>query len=302
LAAAVFLLCALFAKEEAVLLPFVCAAWLVLARRTQGRSPIPVGRWVVVAAGVLLIYFVARGFTAAMTPANAPEYYRFTFEPGAIWNNLTEYADRSASFALGTIVLAALLLGRVPRADNARTRLLVLYGCAWLVMTMGFALFLPVRSDLYAAVPAVGAALIAAALVEELWTTSTSARRRYALGVAVVIPLLLSPVYWQRSQRMARQARFSSTAIADLIQLTRDLPDGSRVLIEDAAAGPKVATMSASFGAQLNAAYVLYSGRPLDLALTSDVPPDERIPASRAPTLRLAVVSGRLVPSGPAGR
>jgi hypothetical protein len=295
-AATVALFLALLAKEEAVLLPVVCLAWLLIARRATGRPPVPIRRWLLASGAALAGYALLRGFTPAMTPATAPGYYRFTFDPAAVWRNVGEYADRTSGVAAAALVVAALLLGWTRPWLDDRARTVVRSGAVWLAGTLGFAYVLPVRSDLYAAVPCVGACLMAAALIERWWSGSTPARQRGALVAAVVLPLVLAPVYWQRAQRLARQASFSSAALDELAALTAALPAGATVWIDDGEAGPAHApTMAAAFGGQLNAAYVLRTGRRLDLALSSDPPPDPQA-ARAAAVVRLALRNGRLQP------
>ena len=293
---AIFLVLALFAKEEAVLLPVAVSIWIVLARRITGTAPVPLGRWIGVSIAALALYLAVRNLTPALTPMNAPDYYRFTFDAGVVLRNIGEYADRSSTLAVGISLLAIILLGWSRPFAASRTRFAVSCGVAWTVVSLGLAYFLPVRSDLYAAVAGVGASLAAAAVIDPLWAHAPAVRRRRALIAAVLLPVLMFPVYWQRTQRLARQARFASTTLVDLESLTRDLSDGARVRIDDAVPeiGTRVPTMAGGFGAQLSAAYELRTGRRLDLVLTSDIP-DEARDADAARAVRiLAVIDGRL--------
>src|SRR5205814_1970630 len=77
--AATCLLVALFAKEEAVALPFVLAAWLlILGRRPDSRhAPIGFSLWIVLSLAALAAYLLLRAHSGALTPASAPPYYRF---------------------------------------------------------------------------------------------------------------------------------------------------------------------------------------------------------------------------------
>ena len=296
-AATAALVVALFGKEEAVLLPFVLLAWLIIVRKATGRRPVTVAAWMLASGAALGVYFAARALTPAMTPLTAPGFYRFTFDPAAVLRNAAEYADRTSTVAVAATLVALAFLGRARAAVDARTRAAIGCGATWLLGMLGFAYVLPVRSDLYAAAPCVGACLMAAAVTDRLWLASTPARRQRALVAAIILPLLAAPVYWLRAQRMARLGDFSSAALDDLERLTRGLPPGAPVAIEDAVPPPGVRapTMAAAFGAQLNAAYQLRAGRRLDLFLTPDrssVAPDV---AAAPPALRLAVEQGRLV-------
>ena len=292
------LLLALLAKEEAVLLPVILLGWLAIARSTTGRSPIPIGRWCILASGALALYLAVRALTPAMMPATAPDYYRFTFAPAAIGRNLAEYADRTSTLAVVVMVLAMALLGWRRRLFDQNSRLAVLCGLVWLIGALGLACILPVRSDLYAAVPGAGICLVAAAVVDRLWDASTTVRRRRALVAAIALPILLSPAYWLRTQRLSRQAEFSATALVDLDALTRHLPGDAHVRIDDVVQQPgkRLPNMAGAFGAQLGAAYELQTGRRLDLALEWEIAPEDRASdaAKPGPHLRLAVIDGRL--------
>src|SRR5206468_9810198 len=99
MAAAACLLIALFAKEEAVALPFMLACWLVvLGRAHPGRVRIHPVVWLLVSFSLLAAYFLLRDHAGAFTPASAPPYYRFTFAPAVLTSHILQYADRSLTW------------------------------------------------------------------------------------------------------------------------------------------------------------------------------------------------------------
>ena len=265
---------ALLAKEEAVLLPVILAAWLVLLDDEARARRRRLVAWLAGAAAVLTLYFVARSFTGAMTPASAPPYYRFTFDPSAIWHNVREYADRTSTLAVAATVAAVLTLGWPRVAASRDVRRMVAAGGIWLVIGLGFAYVLPVRSDLYAAMPAVGSSLIAASLVSWMWASASAAARHRALVVATVAPLVLVPLYWTRTTRMVRVAEFSAARLDELAGLTNALPAGTRVRVDDIeSTDPRSPNLEAAFGAGLAEALSLRLGRPIAATLVTPQSP-----------------------------
>jgi hypothetical protein len=285
---------AVLAKEEAVLLPFVLTAWLVIwPSGSTGRRTL-LGPWIVGSTVALAMYFAARSSTSAMTPFTAPSYYRFTCDPGAILRNVLEYANRSSTLAAATLVAGAATLGLSRVSLEPVARRVCLCGAIWLIVGLGFAYVLPVRSDLYAAMPAVGSSLIAAAVGAALWQPATAARRRRALATAIVASLVLLPVYWLRTARLVRVAEFSASRLDELVILTRELAPRAFVPIDDVESNdPHSPNLAAAFGAAVNDAYELRTGRTLDLVL---VDPTARAlnPTNRVPDLHLALRDGRL--------
>jgi len=118
--AVVFLALACFAKEEALTLPFVLAAWLhVLGQGLDRDGPASrmrtMATWLLGSAAVMASYLAIRSQTGAMTPATAPGYYQFTFEPAVVLRNALEYADRAVTTSAIAVLLGWLLLrGCVP--------------------------------------------------------------------------------------------------------------------------------------------------------------------------------------------
>ena len=101
--AVVFLALACFAKEEALTLPFVLAAWLYILGQGILNQDDPASRirtmatWLLGSAVVIASYLAIRSQTGAMTPATAPDYYQFTFEPAVVLRNALEYANRAVT-------------------------------------------------------------------------------------------------------------------------------------------------------------------------------------------------------------
>ena len=232
LLATMLLAVAVFSREDAALLPLVGAMWLYVLQRHLDRRVYP-WRWLIVGVAIVAVYFGIRSTTDAMTPATAPSYYRFTHEPGVLTRNVGEYADRTSTTAVGTLLLLALLLRPGLIALDPRTRALVACGAIWAVAFLLPALLLPVRSSLYACLPSVGTCVAAAAVATRWWSLSTPVRRRHALIGAVIAPCLLGPVYYARTDRWVRMAEFSRRALSDLETALKPFPDDSNIVIVD---------------------------------------------------------------------
>ena len=286
-------LVAMLSKEEAVLLPAVFAAWAVI--RHDGPIPARVraaagAAWPTAVA--LGVYALLRVRTSAMTFATAPSFYQARVDAGTFADNLLEYADRSATLAVLVTLAAVLVARRRPTLDAGVRRTLAI-AAVWIVGLFAVTIWLPVRSSLYAVTPAVGAALAAAAIVSTLWAAMPASRRRPTAVAALLLPVLLWPVYHARNQRLANEARLSASAMATLSALRGAQPAvEALVLVDDGAARP---SLYHAFGSLAPDAAALALGRPIPVSL--DNTPDDlsRPLPSGVVTRRFRLTEGRLV-------
>jgi len=298
--AVVWVIVALFSKEEAVLLPAILLGWLmVLAReRTSGRR-IGIGAWIIGAGVAEGLYFLARSSTAASTPWSAPWYYQPTFDLGVVLENIASYADRVATVPLAVTLLAAVVLGVARPLGGRDMRALLVCGAIWLVGGFGATIFLPVRSDLYACFPSVAVCLVAAAMCGRLWEASTDARRARSLVGALMLVGLMTPVYLARTERWSSLAEFGDATLSDLTRLAAPLPAGATVVIEDDLSTR--VNLSTAFGTLLGDAYVLAAGRNLNFwvepAMGGADLAGMKAPCDTCVDLKLKVSGGRLEPS-----
>jgi hypothetical protein len=286
---------ALFAKEEAFLLPvilFMC--WY--AFRPEDLTRKRVVAWWVAAGAVIAVYLALRFQTGAMTPWNAPPYYRFTGNPAVIARNIYEYADRAMTFSVAAAMLAVLLL-RPAEPYRWYSRRVAICGAAWIAGGYGLTVFLPVRSSLYACFPSVGAALIAADIAARRWCAATPGSRQAVAVAGIVVAIGLTPVYILRNRTTLANARFSSSVLRELASATAAVPDGATVIvIEDRGRKPNVET---AFNLALSDAFELASGRRLrfwvepalqQAKLAGLVPP-----CATCAQLRITIRNGRVV-------
>lgn len=292
-------LAALLSKEEPVLLPLVLASWIAIDRSRDGA---PVGRALTHAVrhawpsgAALAIYLALRANTTALTPSTAPTHYALSASPDVLVPNVLEYMDRSLTFAAAVLLLGFLVLvRRKPSAAwfGEHERRVALKGGVWLVLTHALTVLVPVRSDLYACVPSVGAALMAAAAGRALGSQVPEPRRRAAVALGLVLPLVLVPVYWGRNVFARNDAEFSTRVLARVFEALRDRADVTRVEIyQHAGERPSI---GAAFGGGLGPAIELGTGRRVEteMQLTD---PSQPWPVPRPRTLRVTVVGNEMM-------
>ena len=299
--AAVWTLVALLSKEEAVLLPVVLLAWVVLStwkddglpswskvRAMLGRSwplviPIPV-------------YAALRVQTNAMTPGTAPDAYQFTFEPASLVRNALEYFDRAASLPLAAALVVSLAVWCRPHFHR-RHRVWFLMGLTWMAGGYAITLFLPIRSSLYACLPSVGAALAGAAYLNAVWLDTESRLRRRMLTVGITMALVAVPAHWTRNQSWIRPAQLSALVMDYVVEVADTLPPGDGVLILDDLSAP--VRLETAYGTLIQTAAELYVGRHVPIWIDprpTDWESDPRtIPDEDRIALRLALRNGQVV-------
>lgn len=296
-------LAALLSKEEPVLLPLILGSWIAVDRWRDGA---PAGRALAAAmhrawpsGAALGVYLVLRANTAALTPSTAPTYYALSASREVIVPNVLEYADRSLTFGTAALLLGFLLLvRRKPSAAwfGEQERRVAIKGGVWLVLAHALTVLVPVRSDLYACLPAIGAALMAMAAGRSLWHQVPTSRRRWAPAVTLALPLLLVPVYWGRNVFARDDAELSTRVLARVFEALRDRGDLSRVEIHQHAG--ERPSIGAAFGGGLGPALELGTGRRFEteMQLTD---PSEPWPAPRPHTLRVTVVGDEMLAVAP---
>jgi hypothetical protein len=296
--ATVFCLAALLSKEEAILLPPVL---MVLAGRTPDADGFSLRRALRAGWPPLLglaPYFALRARTAAYLPHTAPDFYRPTLDLPTLARNVLEYLDRSATFGLALLVLLALLVRRRPRLEP-RERGWLTVGAVWLACGYGITVFLPVRSSLYACFPSVGVALLAATVGAAVWREAGPAARRRLIGLALLVPFALVPVYRARAVRWVRPAEVSARVLEVLS--STPLASGTVVVLHDE---PGIRwNLADVFGTLVEDAARLHLGAAIRIWI--DPPPPNwqaaglRPPEPDEPARHFSLRHGDLVPAAP---
>jgi hypothetical protein len=263
--AAAFYLLALFSKEEAVLLLpvlVIWAGWRADPSRVFDARGALVRTWPLLVS--LLIYSGLRSRTGAYLPLTAPPFYQPTLAPLALLRNVIEYADRSCTIGVLSLVGLSALVGKLPRLTAALWHPVRL-GLVWLLGGFGLTVFLPVRSSLYACFPSVGSALAAGAVATAVFRAAPVAARRRVLVAAAVVPLLVVPIYRRRNVRWVTPADISARVIEAI--RPGDLPPATAVVLKD-----ENGLIARGFGTVFEEALRLTVGRP-DLHVWLEPPP-----------------------------
>lgn len=272
-------LCALFSKEEAVVLPLVFLLWALFEalRENRPRDAIRIAfqrtSWIWVMG---LLYAVLRVHSGAMWPTNAPWYYRFSADPQLLMRNIREYADRACTLsAFVLVVVFACVRSRPSLRPDDRV---LLYRClCWLVGGFALMIFLPVRSSLYALFPSVGAAVAASTLTAAWWSQLAAAKKRLLISAALIIPLAFFPVYRSRGGRWVVAARLSSSVTTQLVQHVAAHPEARAIVLQDDRSTR--ANLANAFGPAASDVATLFFERPVTLRIepstVSQVSPGE---------------------------
>ena len=230
-------LLALGSKEEAVVLPLICAVWaadsLTAGSWLDRGKELAIGirrTWPTILA--LVVYLFARIRTGAYTATSAPPYYQFTFSPAAVAENVMQYADRSMTIFAIAIVVWALAVGVRPSLRRISPEL-ALKGLAWFVAGFAITLWLPVRSSLYAVFPSVGIAFVAAAIVSAMSEASAPTRFKRATVGALVLPFLLLPMYWSRNVRWVELAELTTDTVRAIDAEAATISSGTVIELRD---------------------------------------------------------------------
>lgn len=233
--AALLSFAAMLSKEEAVLLPPILIAWSAAesAATRKWRPASWVVKFAIGAAVLTVLYLVLRAQSGAFTLSTAPAFYRLSFTPARVVGNGPAYFDRSATFA-AAVLLSWLAIVR-PRMGDVRpwNWSIIRFGALWFLGTLALTVFLPVRSSLYACLPSVGVALMAAALIAGTSPSISPRLQRRAVRAGLALPVLLWPVYDARNRSSVREAELSTQTITALQRIAGEHGEGARVLLRD---------------------------------------------------------------------
>lgn len=288
LAAGACCLCALLSKEEAVLLPALWTAYWWIQQGLRAQAPglragpgaeapdvqaaglQTVSRWA--AAGwhrgrvvvtrtwplwsALGIYLVLRRQSGAFSPSDAPWYYQFSFDPALLLRNVLEYADRAGTTAAIVILILALATGWRRLHVSSAERQSALLAVIWIPAAYALTVFLPVRSSLYALFPAVGSALLVAAVASAAHRADPVRFGRAATALLLLVALLL-PVYYARNERWTEAADLSARTMA-LVGDAASTRTPGHIVLRDAPGEP--VTYDAAFSSGFPAAVELFAG------------------------------------------
>ncbi|MFX0196215.1 MAG: hypothetical protein ACFFCW_08845 [Candidatus Hodarchaeota archaeon] len=191
----------------------------------------------------LIVYFFLRFNSDAITPFNAPDYYKYTFAPLTLLENLIEYAIRAA--LLDTYVILSFLvltlaafvwskqkLGSKERFDNSAGYWSIL----WFVIFLLPAIFVPTRSSLYSYFPQVGLHVSALAILFYIWRNTI--KNQKVLRNAALIFLCFLLLGWGRylflkSLSFGEDGNVSTQFTRQVVQSILEIPSESKIYIID---------------------------------------------------------------------
>ena len=281
---AVLLLCAMCAKEDAIAVPVLAFACAYAAGRA-GTRELPglmmSAAWMTAAEAV---YFALRMRTSAMTPATAPWYYQLLTSPWHIAINGLSYLDRAATGAAVIVCVAAVVYGARP-VLTSRARRGLAVAALWFAAGLAITVRIPVRSDLYAVFPSIGAAL-ACAIASDAFrggSRNAAAGDRILAGALAAL-LLLVPVYWTRDARFTEPALLSARMQHTLTTDLATLPDRGMVVLQDEAT--RFGTFGDAFDGMATSALQLFTGRPFTAEIVT--PEDQAVRPGEAARYRLS--------------
>ena len=273
--AALWCTAAMLSKEEAIALPVVLFMWMGI--RASWPSLLS-----------LAPYFWLRAQSDALWPANAPAYYRFTSDAGAMLTNAVHYLDRAGTVFVVAGIVVGIATYTTAQSRPLLNRSIVVKAVAWFAGAYAITMWLPVRSSLYAVFPSVGAALLLAAFADTAYRAADGPARRRAASVLLVLPFLLWPIYHARNGRWRHAADLTTSVRRDLPQHLAAFRAGPVWIVDDSSTRANIRN---AFAGLLPDAIELDAGfRPADVQVASDV--SEAPPGATVFMLR----GGQLVP------
>lgn len=292
-----WLIIALFAKEEALLLPVILFVWLFILRKAITESTVHPRTWAMGSAAAIAIYIAARTAANATTLWSAPTFYQVGFDLRVVAGHAIAYATQAAMLAGPIVVLALLALGRARPFMNAHTIAVVSCGVVWAAGAYALTVWLPNRSELYGVLPGVGVCLVVAGLCGRLWAHAAPRRQTLTLAAALVGIVLLAPVHVAASREWIRRGDFAAVVLEDLKMFVTSMPTPGAVVIADNRNDPH-GNLASVFGTMAADACELALGRRIEIWI--DPPPPYAAsagliaPCADCISLRLALTNGRL--------
>ena len=134
-----------------------------------------------------------------MTASTAPWSYQLSSNPLTITINALSYLDRGATGAAIVSAVACAVYRLRPTFTPAHRRLLAV-AALWFIAGLAITVRLPVRSDLYALFPSVGAVLACAVVIDAARSNARSHSRDPMMAAVLATMLLLVPVYRGRER------------------------------------------------------------------------------------------------------
>ena len=257
-------LAALLCHEGAVAAPLFLFAQSLFSPRLKERFPALKARFnaafesIVAFAAPLTVYFFLRVISDAVTPANAPSYYRYSFSPLLLLKNLTEYFFRAGLLDVIVLFLFAAAMIFLKQNPSIRgNRGLFLLGISWFLIFLSPMLLLPVRSDLYVYFSQVGLHIAFISTLIPLWRNGPEKAPLRKKRIVPVLAVLLTG--WSISLFLAAGAietkgAYSAGFVGQATRIFQNLAAETGVSIIEAQANAEPSlsnTVSSGFSSML---------------------------------------------------
>ena len=191
----------------------------------------------------LIIYLLLRFNSDAMTPFNAPDYYRYTLSPLPLLENSIEYIIRAALLDIYVVLLFLILilgsfvgLKNKPDFKTGFDSSAFYMGVLWFFSFFLVALPVPVRSDLYPYFPQIGLHISALAILFVIWRNVI--KNKVVLRNAAFLFMCLLLLGWGRyfftkSASYGKYGRISAQFTEQVIRTVSEFLSGTEVYIVD---------------------------------------------------------------------
>ena len=255
--ATLFFAAALFSKEDAFAVPLIVVGgrwWRGTSARTWRAD---LALMTIVIAG----YLTMRSHTQAITIANAPDFYRLTWNPLVLTINGLHYLDRAGTSTAVLLVLTVIAYGAQPDWRQVKATGLLELACVWFIAGLFITIAVPVRSSLYSVFPSVAAAMAYATVFDTLRREPQRASGDRWILVVYASVLFLIPVYGIRNDRWVEPARVSTRAMNVVRSLPAAVADTSTIVFDDEPV--RFSNFATSLGGVEAPALKLFTGREL---------------------------------------
>ncbi len=189
----------------------------------------------------LVFYLVLRWNSNAMTPFNAPGYYRYTLDPLMVLKNLWEYLTRAGILDLVTLAWLGLVLlfyrGKIKPAEGFH-RWQVFLGLGWFLVFLLPVILIPARSDIYVYLAQVGLHLAVLPVIVYTWKRMGLPLRRGMRQAGILLPvgIILLAYIGQLAVKAAaygQSGRQSAVFTQQVLQNTINVDSGKHIYIID---------------------------------------------------------------------
>ncbi|MCJ7682609.1 MAG: hypothetical protein MUP70_17905 [Candidatus Aminicenantes bacterium] len=195
----------------------------------------------------LVLYLILRLNSNAMTPFNAPGYYRYTLDLLLVLKNLWEYLTRAGILDLVTMAwLGLVILFTLKKLKPAEgfDRWILLLGAGWFLVFLLPVILIPARSDIYVYLAQVGLHLAVLPVIGYSWKRMGLPSRRGIRQASILLPVGIFMLAYIGQMAVIAAAygqsgRHSMAFTQQVMQNTSNVDSGKHIYIIDMEARQK---------------------------------------------------------------